>query len=101
MPDEHYDERGVLVKPHETPAELGGVLSHGASGHDPVDHPAHYTRNGIELTPTIQALGLGWCLGNVLKYLWRCGHKSGADELEDLKKARWYLDQEIALREQS
>jgi phosphoserine phosphatase len=37
---------------------------------------------------------MGFCLGNVIKYVWRAGAKGEA--LEDLKKARWYLDREIA-----
>jgi hypothetical protein len=42
----------------------------------------------------------GFCIGNTLKYIWRAGLKgSGVKELEDLKKARWYLDREIARRE--
>lgn len=61
---------------------------------DPINHPAHYTsRGGIEC---IQAAELfGYCLGNVVKYVWRAGLKS-PDPLEDLLKARWYLDREIA-----
>ena len=61
---------------------------------DPVTNPAHYTsRGGIEC---IQAAELfDFCLGNVIKYCWRAGLKS-PDPLEDLLKARWYLDREIA-----
>ncbi len=65
-----------------------------AASHDPVNHPAHYTRGGIECIDVIEKLGLGFHLGNALKYLWRAGVKG--DELEDLRKARWYLDREIA-----
>lgn len=64
---------------------------------DPVNRPEHYTRGGIECIDVIEALGLGYHLGNAMKYLWRAGHK--ADALEDLKKARWYLDREIERRE--
>ena len=64
---------------------------------DPVNHPPHYTRCGYECAEVVIALGLSYCLGNVLKYVWRCGHKS--DALEDLRKARWYLDREIRRRE--
>lgn len=39
---------------------------------------------------------MSFTLGNVIKYVWRADFKSG---IEDLKKARWYLDREIALRE--
>jgi transcriptional regulator with XRE-family HTH domain len=46
----------------------------------------------------IEEFGLGFCLGNVAKYILRHGAKAG---LEDLKKARWYLDLEIQSREAS
>ena len=38
---------------------------------------------------------MGFCTGNAIKYIWRAGLK-GADPLEDLRKARWYIDREIA-----
>lgn len=62
-----------------------------------VHHPAHYggADNPYEAIKVIEAWGLGFCLGNTLKYLARAGRKAGADVLEDLKKARWYLDREI------
>ncbi len=66
-----------------------------------VNHPAHYNAGGVEAIVVIEAWGLGFCLGSVVKYLSRCGRKTFADgskgdALEDLKKARWYLDREIA-----
>lgn len=66
---------------------------------DPVNHPSHYTRGGVEVIDAIEAWDLGFCLGNTVKYVARAGHKG--DALEDLKKARWYLDREIARREGS
>ena len=65
--------------------------------HDPVARPAHYTSHpsGVECIQVAEHLS--FCLGNVLKYVWRADHKGNA--LEDLRKARWYLDREIALRE--
>jgi hypothetical protein len=62
-----------------------------------VDHPAHYQGNGMEAINVIEAFGLGFCLGNAIKYILRAGRKG--DAVEDLKKARWYLDREIANRE--
>lgn len=47
----------------------------------------------IEAIDIIEALGLGYHLGTVLKYLWRAGKKGS--EIEDLKKARWFLDRKI------
>lgn len=65
---------------------------------DPVNHPTYYTRGGIETIDAIEAWDLGFHLGNAVKYISRAGHKDPAAVLEDLKKARWYLDREIARR---
>jgi hypothetical protein len=62
-----------------------------------VNHPAHYTRGGVEVIDAIEAWELGFRLGNAVKYIARAGHKG--DALEDLKKGRWYLDREIAALE--
>lgn len=64
--------------------------------HDPVNHPDHYTSGGIETIDFIEAKDLPYHLGNVVKYVSRAGKKTGADTVEDLKKARWYLDRYIA-----
>ena len=61
--------------------------------HDPINHPAHYTFSGIEVIDAIEAWRLGFHLGNVVKYIARAGRKGS--KLDDLKKARWYLDREI------
>lgn len=60
-----------------------------------VNHPAHYggADNPYEAIKVIDAWGLGFCLGNTVKYIARAPHKGAT--LEDLKKARWYLDHEI------
>lgn len=65
-----------------------------------VNHPQHYggADNPYEAIKVIEAWELGFCLGNTVKYISRAGKKG--DALEDLKKARWYLDREIARREQ-
>jgi len=59
-----------------------------------INHPPHYTAGGIEAIAVIEAFGLGFRLGNAVKYILRAGRKSPGT-LEDLKKARWYLDHEI------
>lgn len=65
-----------------------------------VEHPAHYGGDTIyETIKVIMAWGLGFNLGNCVKYISRAGKKSGADEIEDLKKARFYLDYEIRQKE--
>jgi hypothetical protein len=64
-----------------------------------VDHPPHYggKDNPYEAIKVIEAWRLGFCLGNVLKYISRVDRKVAA--LEDLKKAAWYLNREIERRE--
>lgn len=62
-----------------------------------VDHPPHYNQTGVECIDAIKAAtgdeGFEYYLqGNIMKYLWRYRYKNG---VEDLKKARWYLDKLI------
>jgi hypothetical protein len=64
-----------------------------------VNNPEHYHYGTCEAIKVIEAWGLGFCLGNVVKYISRSGRKVGSDELEDLKKAQWYLNREIEKRE--
>lgn len=58
-----------------------------------IEHPSHYNRGKIEVIDFIEDQGLSFHLGNVIKYIARAGSKG--DKLEDLKKARWYLDRYI------
>lgn len=60
---------------------------------DMVNHPAHYKTGGIETIDFIEAKGLNYRLGNVVKYITRADHKG--DRLENLQKAKWYLQREI------
>lgn len=61
-----------------------------------VNHPVHYGGDTTyEAIKVIEAWQLGFCLGNTVKYISRAGKKSADTTLEDLKKARWYLDREI------
>lgn len=62
-----------------------------------IDHPPHYVAAGIEAIDVIEAYELSFRLGNAVKYLLRAGRKG--DRLEDLRKARWYLEREIATLE--
>lgn len=59
-----------------------------------IDHPPHYNEHPSGVECITIAEHMGFCLGNALKYIWRAGLKS-KDPIEDLKKARWYIDQEI------
>lgn len=61
---------------------------------DVVNHPKHYTSDGcgveaIEITSLLPC-----CISNALKYVWRCGKKD--DDLQELKKAEWYLEYSIS-----
>lgn len=62
---------------------------------NPVNHPNHYGGgdNPYEAIKVIEAWELGFCLGNTVKYISRAGKKG--DEIEDLKKAEWYLRRHI------
>jgi hypothetical protein len=60
---------------------------------DNVNHPPHYKTGGMETIDFIEAKDLGYHLGNVIKYVTRAKHKG--NELEDLKKAQWYLERAI------
>jgi len=60
---------------------------------DPVNHPAHYKAGGIETIDFIEAKGLNYRLGNVVKYITRADHKG--NRKQDLEKAMWYLKREI------
>ena len=67
---------------------------------DIVNHPPHYTTGGVETLDFIEAKDLNYRLGNVVKYVARAGKKH-TDPVEDLKKARFYLDREINIRERA
>jgi hypothetical protein len=64
---------------------------------DPVNNPAHYTQHpsGVECIQIAEHMGFN--LGNAIKYIWRADLK--LDAIEDLKKARWYIDRELQKRE--
>lgn len=58
---------------------------------DQVNRPSHYTSGKIEVIDFIEDQGLGFHLGNVVKYVARAGKKDPTKELQDLQKAAWYL----------
>ena len=63
--------------------------------YDRVNHPSYYTgfSHGAEVIDITENLNFN--RGNAIKYLARAGHKDSASELEDLMKARWYVNREI------
>lgn len=69
---------------------------------DPVNHPNHYCQGGIECIDAMEAafskqIVADFCICNAFKYIFRCKNKNG---LEDVKKARWYLDKYLKLYEE-
>ena len=63
---------------------------------DPVNHPSHYTDGKIEVCDFIMDKNLNFCLGNAIKYISRCQIKyGGTKRIEDLKKAKWYIERQI------
>jgi len=58
-----------------------------------INHPKHYTTGSIEPINVIHDWKLGFWLGNTVKYIARAEHKGTL--VQDLKKARWYLDDYI------
>lgn len=71
---------------------------------DAVNHPSHYTNGKIECIDALESATTGLngieavCTANAIKYLWRWKRKNG---VEDLKKARWYIDRLISKLEES
>lgn len=80
----------LMQKAHEVVEE--------AKKHDAVNHPSHYTQGKVECIDTIESACINKqgieavCVANVIKYLWRYESKNG---VEDVKKARWYLERLI------
>jgi hypothetical protein len=82
---------------NESFAERVYAVTQGAI--DAVNHPPHYKDGGIETIDYIEAKGLGYHLGNAVKYISRAGKKGTNQGLEDLKKAQWYLNRAIEKNE--
>lgn len=72
------------------------ALDHAKKMPDNVNNPKHYTNHpsGVECITVTEHMN--FCLGNAMKYLWRADLKNG---VEDLEKARWYIDREIERRQ--
>lgn len=83
----NWQEENVVEKKIELKVPLA---------HDAVNHPTHYTSHpsGIECIQITEHMGFN--LGNAVKYVWRADLKGNS--IEDLKKAVWYIQREIAKR---
>ena len=62
---------------------------------NPVNHPSHYVDGKIDVIDYIEDKGLGFCLGNAIKYISRAGKKERSKEVENLLKAIWYISRRI------
>ena len=61
---------------------------------DNINHPKHYTsKSGVECIQVTEQFNFN--RGNAIKYIWRAGEKEPTKEIEDLKKAVWYIEREI------
>jgi hypothetical protein len=79
-------EYGYLAKDFEPVVDVTSTKD------DAVNHPKHYTsKKGIECIQVTEQFNFN--KGNAIKYVWRSGEKG--NEVEDLKKAKWYIDREI------
>ena len=76
-------------------------MSKDKSKNEYIDHPQHYggEDNPYEVIKVVESLEMDFHLGNVFKYIARAGKKETDKELQDLKKALWYLDRKIQLLE--
>lgn len=84
---------------HAWHATLKMPPASGEPSPDAVNHPAHYTGHpsGVECIAIVEHMG--FCLGNAIKYIWRADLKGNA--VEDLRKARFYIDREIERRQRA
>ena len=86
-----------IVLPNGEQYEIEGGSIKSLENSDNVSHPPHYAdgwSNGAEVIDLTEHLP--FCAGNVVKYVCRAGRKDTEKHVEDLEKARWYLDREIA-----
>ncbi|NHN33519.1 DUF3310 domain-containing protein [Paenibacillus sp. S3N08] len=92
----HIDQLQEQVSEHSPDLIPAGTITR---SDDPVNHPSHYTAGSIECIDAIEAATTGLTGGNAyntgvaIKYLWRWSLKNG---VEDLEKARWYVDRLIS-----
>lgn len=79
----HCLDCGLPDYPHYQPLDAS----------DPVSHPPHYTGHpsGVECIQITEHMN--FCRGNAVKYIWRAGEKG--NEVQDLEKAKWYIQREI------
>ena len=84
----------MTTDPFTPPARSGITTAHKVG--DDVDHPKHYNvhPSGIECIEVVRHMNFN--LGSATKYIWRAGLKSAEHPIKDIKKAMWYLQDEVA-----
>ncbi len=89
-------DQGIEIGLSASPAERARREMRQKAEPDPVNHPSHYKHpSGIECIDVVEHLP--FLRGNAIKYLWRAGEKGGrVQQIEDLRKAKWYIEREIA-----
>lgn len=103
--DKYWNAVGEVQKAALSPERIAELTAQAAKpkarmqSSDSVNRPAHYTDGGIETIDYIEAKGLGYHLGNAVKYISRAGKKGTNQGLEDLRKAQWYLARAIEKNE--
>jgi len=95
---EKQQDRSVFTPDNAVEPEFAETWE---TSYNPVNHPPHYTKGGIETIDFIEAKDLNYRLGNVIKYVSRAGKKEGVDPVQDLEKAAWYLQREIDARKRA
>jgi hypothetical protein len=89
----YYSRNGNASVEYEDPDDIVAEWSENdAPAHDPINRPAHYCAGKLEVYEAIAGMELGYTEGNIVKYVARHKFKNG---VEDLQKARWYLDRLI------
>jgi hypothetical protein len=90
---EIIDDDGDVIRVNKCRFELVNCEPNHKMNKDVVNHPSHYNQGKFEVIDVIEDWNLGFNLGNCIKYIGRAGHKD--DIIQDLKKAKWYLEREI------
>lgn len=87
-----YDDNRAYIGTVDTVDEAMDLLD---KGREVVNHPSHYNADpsGIECIEIVRHRNFN--IGNAIKYLWRAGLKDGNKDVQDLKKAIWYIEDEI------
>lgn len=90
-----YDDKRAFIGTVDTVDEAMKLLEGETAEKDAVNHPSHYNADpsGIECIEIVRHRNFN--IGNAIKYLWRAGLKDGNKDVQDLKKAIWYIEDEI------